>query len=600
MFERALRQPYPYPKLDIVAAPDWPSGATELAAAPTYREERILLGPNPSPGAVLAMESIHAHEIAHMWFGNLVTPPWWDDLWLKEGFATWGEPVALEVIEPGGGHDLNAALDVLRAMDLDSLASARAIREPVTSNATIRSAYDSITYAKSLAVLTMIDHWFGADRFRPALGRYIAAFADQAPDAEDFYALIGEATGEPRLTDAFRGFVERNGLPLVDARADCGETPAFVVRQRRYAPPGSTIDPARTWSLPVCLRHEGGTACELVDEPEARIPLKTADCPAWFVANAGGTGYYRVELGERDWEALLRHWDSVTPAERILAFDSLVAQAAAKPALSGAADEMARRMAMDPHWQVAEQPFDYWSERLRFGDADAREALRERLIEFLREERLRPVAADTADDERLYQYRLQAFLAVELEDPLLQRELAEAAARFIGGDAGALASDQYYAALYAFLETAPDAFDLVVAARRTIDDPRFDDASARALGSAAEGRVDPTIAYLFSDAVGPREAYVGLLMAARKDALQTETWRWLTGNAARVEAKIPAQWIGRVPAIGQRFCDASLQARWQEWMAAWVAEQPSAQRAFEETAERIRICIARRSLARES
>jgi alanyl aminopeptidase len=595
-FERALRQPYPYPKLDIVAAPDWPSGATELAAAPTYHERMILLGPNPSPGAVLAMESIHAHEIAHMWFGNLVTPPWWDDLWLKEGFATWGEPATLAEIEPDGGHALTATLDVLRAMELDSLASARAIREPVTSNATIRNAYDSITYSKSLAVLTMIDHWFGAERFRPALGRYIAAYADEAPDAEDFYRLIGEATGEPRLTETFRGFVERNGLPLVTARLECGKTPAFVLRQSRYAPPGSAIDRARSWSLPVCLRHEAGTVCELVDQPEARIPLGGGVCPGWFVPNAGGTGYYRVELEDEDWRALLAHWPALTSEERILAFDSLAAQSVAEPALAPIADEMALRMARDDRWQVADQPLDYWRERLRFADASARARLRERLVAFLREERLRPVSAAMGADERLYQYRLQSFLAVDLDDRRLGAELADDAARFIDGDASALSSDQYFAALYSFLRVSPDAFDRVVAARGRIDDPRFDDASARALGRTADGRIDETMDYLYSDAVGPREAWSGLLSAAQEDALQAGTWRWLTDNAARIEAKIPAQWIRRFPTAGRRFCDAALEADWERWMREWVADEPSAQRAFDETAERIELCLARKRL----
>lgn len=169
IFEQQLQLPYPFRKLDIVAAPQWPSGATELSAAITYREQTILVeGDEPAPGARLALLEVHAHEIAHMWFGNLVTPPWWDDLWLKEGFATWGTPLVLTSMEPNGGHDLNAAVKAIGAMQLDSLASTSAIREPIADNNNVRNAYDAITYSKSLGVIHMVDQYFAPQKFRPA------------------------------------------------------------------------------------------------------------------------------------------------------------------------------------------------------------------------------------------------------------------------------------------------------------------------------------------------------------------------------------------------------------------------------------------------
>ncbi len=595
-FERALQQPYPYPKLDVVAAPAWPSGATELAAAPTYREQVILLGEDPSPGAVLRMQSIHAHELAHMWFGNLVTPPWWDDLWLKEGFATWGTPAALVAIDPDGGHDLTSALRYLSAMKLDSLASARAIREPVTSNATVRSAYDSITYSKSLAMLTMVDNWFGPERFRPALGRYITTYADGAADSEEFYSAIGKATGEPRMNRVFRSFVEQNGLPLVSARLECDSEPAIVMSQRRFAPPGSTIDPQRTWSIPMCVRHESGTVCEVLENAESRIALATKTCPDWFVANAGGTGYFRVEVGAGEWEDLLRNWTALMPRERIMLFDSLAAQSVKDPLLQPLADAMARQMAASGKWQVAIQPFVYWTERLRFAAPGEAAELRRSLTGFLREQRLQPVTAATNSEIRLYQYRLQDFLATRLDDPAMQRELSDALRAFVAGDSGAISSDQYFAAVYSLLQTDSDGFATIVAARRSLDDPRFEDASARALGSAAEGRVEETLEYLFSAEVGGREAYGGLMAAAGEDPLQTLVWRWFTENHDRVVAKIPAQWVGRLPAIGSSICEEKLGAEWQAWMSRWVEETPSARRSISETGERIRLCVARKSV----
>merc|ERR1712185_194021 len=99
------------------------------------------------------MESVHAHEIAHMWFGNDVTPPWWDDLWLKEGLATWGSTVTRQALQPDAGHGLDALVETLEIMSQDVLPSTRAVREPIAGNADIRNAYDGVTYRKGRAVI---------------------------------------------------------------------------------------------------------------------------------------------------------------------------------------------------------------------------------------------------------------------------------------------------------------------------------------------------------------------------------------------------------------------------------------------------------------
>ena len=175
------------------------------------------------------MLRIHTHEIAHMWFGNLVTPPWWDDLWLKEAFATWGTPFSLTLFEPEADHELDAIRSGLAAMRLDSLAAVRAVREPIDRNEDIRNAYDSITYSKGMAVIRMMDSYFGAGTFRPALGQYIALYEDGIADSPAFFDVIGKISGEPRLTEAFRSFVEQKGVPRIDVTNVTRETEALAV-----------------------------------------------------------------------------------------------------------------------------------------------------------------------------------------------------------------------------------------------------------------------------------------------------------------------------------------------------------------------------------
>ena len=325
IFEQELRQPYLFEKLDIVAAPEWPSGATELSAAITYREQLILVGDDPAPGARLSLLGVHAHEIAHMWLGNQVTPPWWDDLWLKEGFATWATPLVLTILEPEGGHGLNALEKSIGAMQLDSLASTRAIREPISDNAEIRNAYDAITYSKSLGVIHMIDRYFGSDVFRPALGRYIESFSDGVADSTDFYQVTSKETKSMALAETFRGFVEQTGVPLLEVDLSCelGGKPSITIGQSRYKAFGSpTEDTDKLWNIPICLRSNNASQCAMVTEPRQTLQLSDAECPQWVLPNAGGSGYYRWTLDEASWAALIDDFEKLSPVETLSAIDS--------------------------------------------------------------------------------------------------------------------------------------------------------------------------------------------------------------------------------------------------------------------------------------
>ena len=335
IFEEALEQPYPYKKLDIVAAPQWPSGATELAAAITYRESRILAGEDIGPAARRSLLAIHAHEVGHMWFGNLVTPPWWDDLWLKEAFASWGEGASLSEMYPGEGYELDAIVDGIKAMLLDSLSSARAVREPIALNENVRNAYDSITYNKGLAVIGMVDAYFGADAFRPALGRYIEAFEDGVAGSPEFFEIIGRETGEPDLTRAFRSFVEQNGLPLVTVEP--GSETGYQVRQSRYAPLGGDAASDQLWVIPFCwvngisdtrLRDCALLADRVQPLPDADGSADLAGAP-WLLPNANGTGYYRFSKPYEMWQDLGRNFDVLNAGEKLSTLDSVGAEFAA-------------------------------------------------------------------------------------------------------------------------------------------------------------------------------------------------------------------------------------------------------------------------------
>jgi len=604
IFETELQRPYPFEKLDIVAAPQWPSGATELSAAITYREQRILVGDKPAPGARLDLLGVHAHEIAHMWFGNLVTPPWWDDLWLKEGFATWGTPLALTLFEPRGGHDLNAAVRAISAMQLDSLASTRAIREPVTDNHNIRNAYDAITYSKSLGVIHMVDSYFGADKFRPALGRYIESFADGVADSPAFYRVIGEETNTPELTDTFRSFVEQKGVPQLDIVVDCAETgqAKLRVRQRRYKPLGSPIPEAdRHWSIPFCFSSSAGVQqCLMLTDVEQEVAIPGGSCPKWLLPNAQGSGYYRWSLAADQWRALVQRFDKFSPSEQLSIIDSAFAAFESGELPEALLLEVVQQSAAADKRQVVVAPLRYL-QKYRHNYLAGKD--KPAFLNFTQNLYL-PILEKTAgspdSEEQLLYSELLGFMALTAGDADARRTLADKAIAFTGfkreRDAQALDSDLYEAALTAAVQDAGDDFlDHLIKTRAELDDPRFDNASANAIGSSDNPKqLDKIHQLALGDQMGSREAFGLIQHALAEPAVRDEHWQWLQRNFEKVVEKIPEQWRRQTPAFARAFCDEEKLGQVQQLFKQHGKLAPGYQRSLAQTEEQIQLCMALR------
>ena len=602
IFETQLQRPYPFEKLDIIAAPQWPSGATELSAAITYREQRILVeGDKPAPGARLALLGIHAHEIAHMWFGNLVTPPWWDDLWLKEGFSTWGTPLALTIMEPDGGHDLNAAVRAISAMQLDSLASTRAIREPIDDNNDIRNAYDAITYAKSLGVIHMVDQYFGPEKFRPALGRYIETFADGVAASPDFYRVIGEETNTPELTETFRSFVEQKGVPQLDLTLNCQGKASVDISQRRYKPLGSPIsDAGQKWSIPLCLRSDQGEQCLIMTEPQQRVTLDGAQCPQWLLPNANGSGYYRWTLAQPQWQALLDSFDQFSPTEVLSIVDSAFAAFEAGTLPEETLVAVLRMSAASDQRQVVMAPLNYLQKyRQNYVAEDAQPAFQAFALE-LYQPVLDRTANSTDSEEQLLHSELLSFMALTAGDETARKQLADKAIAFTGfkreRDPEALDSDLYEAALTVAVQDAgTDFLPHLVKVRGELDDPRFDNASANAIGASNSPEQVTQIQELaLSEDMGAREAFGLIQQALREPAMQQQHWQWLRANFPAVLEKIPEQWRRQTPAFARAFCDKKALGEVQQLFAEHGELAPGYQRSLAQTEEQIQLCMALR------
>lgn len=285
---------YPYAKLDIIAIPDFASGAMENAGAITFREWLLLVDPKTgSESQKRAFASVMAHELGHQWFGNLVTMPWWNDLWLNEAFATWFGYKTIESLYPSHRADLGLLQRMHGAMNSDSLSVARRVREPIHSNHDIYNAFDSITYAKGASILGMFESTVGERKFKDIIRHYLQRHPFSVATGPDFVAAIRDQTS-PAVAKSFQSFIENPGIPFITAKVACSSNRGNITfSQTRYTPKGSTINTSDTWSTPVCFEAKNRKAalkkCVFVEDG-SKVALDF--CPQAVALNPTSRGYY--------------------------------------------------------------------------------------------------------------------------------------------------------------------------------------------------------------------------------------------------------------------------------------------------------------------
>jgi alanyl aminopeptidase len=311
LLARYFDRPYPFPKLDLVAVPDFQSGAMENPGLITFRDTALLLDePRASARSRYYTASIVAHELAHQWFGNLVTMAWWDDLWLNEGFANWMGTRVMDAWQPALGARLESRGGSAWARHADALPTAHAVRQPVTSTGDAMASFDATTYNKGAAVIGMIEAWIGEDPFREGIRAYLRDHAGGNATAADLLAALA-ASSHQEVAPVAESFLDQVGVPLVRAALDCGagHPPRVTLTQSRFRYRAETGDATR-WRIPVCVRFEAGarphTQCTVLAEATATVALEAARCPRWIDPNADGTGYYVSATGPTNTRALLR------------------------------------------------------------------------------------------------------------------------------------------------------------------------------------------------------------------------------------------------------------------------------------------------------
>ncbi len=301
--------PYPGDKLDLVAVPDFAFGAMENLGCVTFRESALLVDPQSASLAELErVADVVAHEIAHMWFGDLVTMQWWEGIWLNEAFATFMETLCVEHYRPQWKKWLSFAPLRDQALQIDGLHATRPIEYEVVAPTDMNGMFDALTYEKGCAVLRMLEQYIGPEVFRDGIRRYLKEHSYANTVTTDLWDALESASGQP-VRELMNSFILQGGHPLVTyADGQLSQSPFSYAATR-------TVDSAigTTWMMPVLTRSANGgplTRRLLGAASETLV----ADGP--MVVNAGGWGVFRTRYGSRELLSLTSNLERLDELER--------------------------------------------------------------------------------------------------------------------------------------------------------------------------------------------------------------------------------------------------------------------------------------------
>ena len=600
---------YPFGKLDLAALPDFSAGAMENAGLITYRDWLLLLDKDSAPSAVRSTFNVEAHEMAHQWTGDTVTLDWWNDIWLNESFATWMQQKIEGEIHPDWHAHLGRIEGGQEAMQNDSLISARMIRQPITGNGDIETAFDGITYQKGAAVLGMFENFVGPQVFQKGMQAYIKAHAFGNANADDLVDAIATAAGKGEaFKKAFKSFLNQNGVPLVATKLDCKPKGAAVLQltQSRYLPLGSSGDPNRLWGVPVCVRFPNGVQCQMLSTKTAEMKINGGQCPAWYMPNVDGDGYYRYETAKADRAALTKVIAQRNDGEQLAFADSV--DAAFKRGDMDASEVLAamRELAPSKVRQIALAPLETveWiydhEAQTEAQKAAVRDAVAKAYLSRLDALGYQRRAGESADDV-LMRSSLASTLGLDFKVPsvraalLKQGEAALKPGKDGLPDLMAANPDLLRTALsVAVEEKGKPAIDELVAAIPKTTDPVRRNAMLGALSHAQGTQADAARDFALSPQVKVGEMAMVLRGGRDTVAQRDDLWNWFTAHYDRIVARTGVFAGGYLPMIasGGGCSDAEAQRVENYFKPKLGQEGAGLKRGLAQTHEEIVLCSA--------
>jgi alanyl aminopeptidase len=600
--------PYPYEKLDSVAMPI-SNFAMENAGLITYGSSDLLSAPaNDTLSRQREFSEVAAHEMAHQWFGDLVTTAWWDDIWLNEAFATWMERKAVGKWKPDWHMETSEVNARLHAMSLDSLVSSRQIRQPILSESDIANAFDDITYEKGAAVIRMFERSLGEAKFRKGIQTYLQDHSGGTATAADFTQAIGKATGTD-ATSAFNTFLDQPGVPVISMALDCTAKPKLVLSQKRSLPLGSASDAKPMWQVPVCVAYDSNgevkEGCGMMTDPRMEMGLIEAKgCPAWVLGNNNETGYYRANYQGDLMDHLFRdgvlHMTVAEQAGALGDVRQLVSTGDVSPA---AALALVPRFSNHQERQLALAAMEL-AELVKGRDVPG--DLRPKANEFIRQtfgQRARELgwapAAGETEDRLLLRDKLVRFVAEAGEDPQLISQAQAMAKTWLERRTGIAPSLLGSVLVVAAEHGDPALFNQMLVAVRQEPTSYLREVLYRGMGRFR----DPDLArrgldLLLRPQFDMREAFSPLLFGPLVyPATRNLPFEFVRENLDALLARLPREvggdFAGSLPLVGNSFCDAAQRDRVKLFFGPKVKNYNGGERTLAQTLEGIDQCIAK-------
>jgi len=599
-YDRYFGIKYPYGKLDLIGLADFSAGAMENTGCITFREVLLLLDEKHTAiDLKKTVASVIAHEMAHQWFGDLVTMQWWDNKWLNEGFATWMSSKPVAAWKPEWNVQLDEVSDTVYSLGEDSLVNTHPIHQPADTPAQILELDDAITYTKTAAVLRMLESYVGADSFRGGVDLYLEQHSYANATAFDFWNAQTQVSKKP-IDKIMPTWTEQAGQPLVTVKTECsGNSETVALEQQRYFYDRAKLNAGspELWQIPLCMKVGSPTSatekCELITKKQASLTLQ--ECSPWVYANAKAKGFYRSAYSSEAIRSIAKVAESaLTPAERMMLLSDVwasvrvdrepigdylvLAEGLQADRSSAVLGEIINQLSYISDYLVSDtdrEAFDLWVRQLldpvardvgweaKPGETEDQAGLRARLMLAL---------GDVARDPQV-QALARKLTDQYLADPSsVDHEIASIALRI-----AALNGDQaLYDRITADLKAAktPEAYFTDISALRHFSDPKL---------------VEKTLEFAISPQMRSQDAPYLISGVMRDPATEKQAWIFVQAHWGSIE-NLGGAFAGGIIVQGTgSFCDPVMRDEVQAFFTSHPA--PAAERSLKQSIEQINYCV---------